>query len=461
MGKGFDVNLQATAAVNNSIDRRLPDTLDRLARLIAQPSVASRGEGMQACAELVAGLLEDLGFNARLMPTSTFPVIYAEGGSGDKTLICYNHYDVQPEEPLELWESPPFQLAERGGKLYGRGVGDDKGQLVSRLAALRALRDVLGEVPCRVKFVIEGGEEIGSPGLPELVDENRDLFAADACVWETGGVDYKDRPTLTLGARGILYVQLSVRSLNHDEHSGGAHIVPNAAWRLVRALASIKDGQERILISGFYDDVRPLGDIDRGLFGKLVEPDVEAREKEFLGIDSYVQGRTGQEALEAVFEPTANICGISSGYQGEGLKTVIPAEASAKMDFRLVPDQDPADILRKLRIHLDQEGFEDVEVQFMAAESPAVTPYSDPFVQLTAATAEEVYGSSVAVHPLTGGSGPLHAFRHYLGVPIVTLGVGYPEGLAHAPNENIRLRDFILGTRHMAHLVQRWAEEEV
>lgn len=450
------MNHPATA-VDASIEELLPTTLEDLARLIAQPSVASRGEGMTECAELVGEMLEELGFSARLISTSTFPVVYAEGGSGDRTLVCYNHYDVQPEEPLDLWHSPPFELTERGGKLYGRGVGDDKGQLMSRLAALRALRDTYGEFPCRVKFVVEGGEEIGSPGLPEVVAENQHLFAADVCVWETGGVDYKDRPILTLGARGILYVQLSVRSLNHDDHSGGAHVVPNAAWRLVRALTSIKDEQEHVSIEGFYDDVRSPTEIDRELFGKLVDPQLEARNKRFLGIDSYILGRTGQAALEAVFQPTANICGLDSGYQGQGLKTVIPAEASAKVDFRLVPDQDPEDIFRKLRAHLEREGFADVEVQFLAAEGPAVTPYSDPFVQLTAETAKEVYGKDVAVHPMSGGSGPLHAFRHYLGVPIVTVGVGYPEGLSHAPDENIRLQDFILGTRHMARLVERWS----
>jgi acetylornithine deacetylase/succinyl-diaminopimelate desuccinylase-like protein len=450
---------QTTAAIDAHIEEHLPQTFDRLARLVAQPSVASRGEGMQECAELVARLLTETGFTARVMATSAMPAVYAEAGSGDRTLLCYNHYDVQPEEPVDLWDSPPFEMVEHDGKLYGRGIGDDKGEIISRLAALDAIRSVLGDFPCRIKFLIEGGEEIGSPGLPDFVAAHRDLLAADACIWEGGGVDYKGRPSLTLGMRGILYVQFSVRTLSHDAHSGNAHVIPNAAWHLVRALNSIKDAGERILIPGFYDDVRPMSELDRTLFERLVDPEVEAEEKRFLGTDTFVGGLSGREALEAVFRPTANICGLDSGYQGEGLKTVIPAQASAKMDFRLVPDQDPEDIYRKLRAHLDRGGFGDVDVQLLGAESPAVTPYSDAFVQLTAVTAEEVYGEPVMVRPIVGGSGPFHAFRHYLEVPIATLGIGYPESRAHAPNENIRISNFILGTRHMAHLVERWGKE--
>lgn len=449
--------MNETTETDSHIEGHLSQTLDQLARLVAQPSVASRSQGMQECAELVARLLEDTGFTARLIPSSTFPVVYAEAGAGDRTLICYNHYDVQPEEPLDLWESPPFEMVERDGKLHGRGISDDKGEIISRLAALRAVRDVHGDLPCRVKFLIEGGEEIGSPDLPDFVARHRDLLAADACVWEGGGVDFEDRPTLMLGMRGILYVQFAVHALDHDAHSGGAHVVPNAAWRLLRALASIKYDEEHIRIEGFYDNARPPTDLDRSLFERLVDPGLEAKHKAFLGIQSYVQDLTGREALEAVFRPTANIAGIWAGYTGEGLKTVIPADAYAKMDFRLVPDQDPQDIFEKLRAHLDREGFEDVAVKLLGAEGPALTPFSDPFVQLAAETAEEVYGSEVMVNPLVGGSGPMHAFRHYLRVPIATVGVGYPESRAHAPNENIRLTDFILGTRHMARLLARWA----
>ena len=444
-------------SIDAYIDDHLDDSLRELSALVGERSISSQNVGMRETADLVASMLEQRGFNARLMPTPAYPVVYAEaGGRTDRTLICYNHYDVQPAEPLELWDSPPFTLTRRNGKVYGRGVCDDKGQFLSRLAALDAVRAIHGEYPCRIKFVVEGGEEISSPHLPEFVAEHRDLLAADGCVWETGGVDYDGRPTLTLGMRGICYVQYNVRTMSRDAHSGNAHLLPNAAWRLVRTLATIKDENERILISGFYDDAHALSELDRRLLEQVDAH--EAETKRSYGIQEFILGLTGMAAKEAVFSPTANIAGISGGYEGPGSKTVIPATAMAKMDFRLVPDQDPVDIAAKLRRHLEQQGFGDVEVEYLGGERAAQTPADDPLVRLTAETAQEIYGVPPVVVPLSGGSGPMHAFREALGVPIVTAGVGYPESLIHAPNENIRIDNFVLGTRHMARLVERFGE---
>ncbi len=389
------------------------------------------------------------------MPSQVYPVVYGEApGLGDRTLLCYNHYDVQPPEPLELWDSPPFEATRRNGLMFGRGIQDDKGQLISRLAAISAVRDALGDFPCRLKFVVEGGEEISSPGIPEFVQDNKDLLAADACVWETGGVGYDDRPSLLLGLRGICYVQLRVQSMNRDAHSGQAHVLPNAAWRLVKALDTIKDQNERILIDGFYDSVREPTDIEVALLEAL--PDEENRIKQAYGIQSFLLGRSGLEARRSVFLPTANIAGLSAGYEGEGPKTVIPSSALAKMDFRLVPNQDPIDVLEKLRAHLDRHGFDDVVVEYLGGEGPGVTPADDPFVQLTIETAREVYGSPPRIVPMMGGSGPIAPFRDYLGVPVVTLGISHPESMVHAPNEHIRIDQFVQGTKHMARLLLRF-----
>lgn len=438
------------------ITEHIDNSLAELARLVGSPSISSQNVGMEDTAQLVAEMLEEHGFEARLLPTPGYPVVYAEApGRSDRTLLCYNHYDVQPPEPLELWESPPFEMSRRGGKLYGRGIADDKGHIISRLAALEATRDEQGRYPCRIKFVIEGGEEISSPHIPELIAEHRDLLAADACVWETGGVDYEGRPGLTLGMRGILYVQYDAETMSRDAHSGSAHLLPNAAWRLIRALTRVKDENDRILIPGFYDSAYPLTDADRRLFEQM-ESDEEATKRSY-GIEAFNQGLTGQASKEAVFSPTANIAGISGGYEGHGPKTVIPATAMAKMDFRLVPDQDPEVIYENLQRYLADEGFGDISVQYLGGEKAAQTPVNDPFVQLTASIAEEVYGRPPRISPLIGGSGPMHPFREYLGVPIVTLGISYPESLVHAPNENITEENFVLGTRHMAHLVARFA----
>src|SRR5690242_8102524 len=328
--------------IDRSIEEHLPESLDDLKRLARIPSVSSKGEGIAEAAALVAELLEGAGFAARVLPTTGHPVVYADsaaegkdgaGTASGKTLICYNHYDVQPAEPLELWDSEPFTLTERDGRLYARGVSDDKGQLISRIAAMRAVRAVTGGLPARVKFLVEGEEEISSPHLETFVEHNKDLLAADACVWEFGGVNFEGRPIVVLGLRGILYVEYHVRVLSRDAHSGGAHNLPNAAWRLVNALATLKDETGRIRIPGFYDDAKEPGEVELQLLEEM--PSDEAFQREHFGVKEFVNGHTGSEYKRAVYEPTANIAGLSAGWEGKGSKTVIPAAAMAKMDFRL------------------------------------------------------------------------------------------------------------------------------
>jgi acetylornithine deacetylase/succinyl-diaminopimelate desuccinylase-like protein len=446
------------ADVDAYIDAHLEESLADLKRLASIPSISSRGEQMRPAAELVVELLNGCGFQAQLMPTAGFPVVYADTGARDvgKTLICYNHYDVQPPEPLDLWTTPPFEHSVRDGRMYARGVSDDKGQLLSRIAAMRAVRAVAGEFPVRVKFLVEGEEEISSPNLEPFVEEHADLLSADACVWEFGGVDNEGRPQVVLGLRGICYVEYRVRTLARDAHSGEAHNLPNAAWRLLRALASVKGDDERILIPGFYDDVRPPTGQELALRDAL--PDTEDYTRKRYNVKEFVSGHTGMAYKRAVFQPTANIAGFGAGWQGLGSKTVIPGEAMAKMDFRLVPDQDPQDIFRKLRAHLDAQGFGDVEITYLGGERAGLTPPDDPFVQLTARTAEQVYGKPAILNPLTGGSGPTYAFRKHLGVPFVSLGPGDEDSAAHAPNESISLARFAQGTKHMAHLLLAYGE---
>ena len=243
--------------IDQYLENSLDDSLGELSRLCAIPSIAAQNEGLEECAKMAGEMLSKRGFKVEIMATERAPVVYAErSGKSDKTLLLYNHYDVQPPEPLELWDSPPFEATRRDGKLFARGVSDDKGHFVSRLHALDALLTEKDELPCNVKFVLEGGEEIGSPNIPEFVKENAEKLAADACIWEFGSVNHLDVPQQILGMRGICYVELSVEKLSMDVHSGlGGSIFPNAAWRLVWALASLKDHDERILIPGHYDNV--------------------------------------------------------------------------------------------------------------------------------------------------------------------------------------------------------------
>lgn len=447
-------------AVDKAIDERMEESLDMLARLVAVPSVSAQGTQMQECAELVSELLQARGFKTRILPTAGHPVVYGDRPDrSERTLLLYNHYDVQPPEPFELWESPPFQATVRNGKMYGRGVSDDKGHLACRLAALDALIEVEGDLPCRVKFLIEGEEEVGSVHLPGFIESNKSLLAGEACLWEFGEVEHDGVPLQHAGMRGICYVELAVETASRDSHSGtGGSIFPNAAWRLVWALATLKDPDETIRIPGFYDNVRPPTARDIELLGKLPEISDEYRQR--YGLKGFLKQLRGGVDLrrEAVFSPTCTVCGLTSGYQGAGSKTVLPARASAKVDFRLVPDQTPEEILEKLRRHLDAEGFGDVQMTYLGGEAPGRTDPDDPFLQMVVRSAEPVYGVPMRITPMVGGSGPNHAFLHTLGVPVATAGIGYPGTQAHAPNENVDLELFRKGVRHTARIVAGFAE---
>ncbi|MGQ0549965.1 MAG: M20/M25/M40 family metallo-hydrolase [Armatimonadota bacterium] len=427
------------------------------ARLCAQPSVSAKNEGLPECAELVAGVLRHHGLAVERFSTAGAPVVVGRlVGKSARTLLFYNHYDVQPPEPLELWTTPPFEPTVRNGALYARGAKDDKGELIARLAALDAVRAAHGgTLPCGVLFVVEGQEEIGSPHIAGFVREHRDSLTCEGAIWEEGGTDPEGRPGMVLAVRGILAVELAVETMRRDAHSGGAHALPNAAWRLLRALASLKGPDERIRIPGFYDRAHPPSPRDLELYARL--PDYEPYLRETFGVKTFVRGLTGKALSTAAFDPTCNIQGITAGYQGPGSKTVIPARASAKLDFRLVPDQDPEDLFARLKAHLTTEGFGDVAVTWQGAMWPSKVEADDPLVALTVRTGEEVYGRTSALHPMSGGSSPVYAFARPLGIPVVSAGVGYADNRAHSPNEHVRLGDFLNGARHIARILDGFA----
>ncbi|MDA8346567.1 MAG: M20/M25/M40 family metallo-hydrolase [Thermaerobacter sp.] len=450
------------AGVDAYLEQHLSKYIEETARYCAQPSVSAQGEGMAACAQLVREMLMQHGIAAEQYETKGNPIVVGrlQGKSG-RTLLFYNHYDVQPPEPLELWTTPPFEPKVRDGKLFARGAKDDKGELVARLAAIDALRDANGgDMPCSVLFVVEGEEEISSPHIAEFVLEHKDILRCHGSIWEEGGIGRDGQPELVLGPRGILAVEISLQTLSRDAHSGGGHIMPSAAWRLVWALASLKGRDERVRIPGFYDAVQSPAPLDLEMLDQAFakDPGVEEQLRRTYGVVQFAAGRSGKDLLRAVFEPTCNIQGIGSGYQGPGVKTIVPAQARAKVDFRLVPDQDPEDILEKLRRHLTQEGFPDVEVRLLGWMRPSRTPVDDPLVQLTQRTGREVYGGEATILPLTGGSSPEYAFAGPLGIPIVTAGVGYWDNRAHAPNEHVRIEDFHQAARHIARILYGFAD---
>ncbi len=451
--------MTAAVEIDRYLGRRLESYIGETADLCALPSVSasgSRGE-MRACAEAVAGVLSRRGFETRLVETPGNPVVVGRlRGRSERTLLFYNHYDVQPPEPLDLWTSPPFEPEVRDGALYARGAKDDKGEFVARVAAVDAVREAHGGTPpCGVLFVVEGEEETASPHIAAFVRENRELLDCDGAVWEEGGVDATGRPIVSLGRRGILAVELSVATMRRDAHSGAAHMLPNAAWRLLGALSTLMGPDGRIRVEGFYDEALAPTPRDLELLDAL--PDLESHMREVYGVRAFVRGLSGPELNRAIFEPTCNIQGLTAGYQGPGTKTVIPARASAKIDFRLVPDQDPKRIFALLREHLDRGGFDEVELTWNGAMWPSRVSVDDPLVALTARTGEEVYGLPALIQPVGGGSSPFYAFAQPLGIPVVTAGVGYADNRTHAPDEHVRISDFLNAARHIARVLDGFA----
>lgn len=454
--------MNAASRIDKYLETNLQTSLDELKEYCRQPSVAAQGFGMVETANMVLKMLESRGFAGRLYETKGFPVVIAERkGKVDKTLLIYNHYDVQPAEPFDLWTSPPFEPEERDGKVYGRGVSDDKGHFTYRLLAIDALLEEHGDLPCNIKFILEGEEEIGSVHLPDFINKNQDLLQADACIWEFGGVDERGVAMQYLGLRGICYVELSVETASQDVHSGlGGSIFPNPAWRLIWALSTLKDENEKIQLPGFYDPIIPPSERDLEMLAAL--PPVQQEYLDRFGLVGFLDDYPDETAFKvaSVFDPTCTICGLTSGYQGPGSKTVLPAKASAKVDFRLVPNQTPSQVLDSLRIHLDQHGFDDIQIEFLGGGPPARTNPEDPFVKLVVDTSGEVYESPMALVPMVGGSGPNHPFVTTLELPVVTAGIGYPGGNVHAPDENIRIDLYLKGAKHMARIIQAFAESQ-
>jgi len=409
-------------------------------------SVAAQNRMMKETADWVEKLLKDTGFETQQIAVGGAPN-YVYGfmkGKSDFTLLLYNHYDVQPEAPIELWNTPPFEAAERNGKLFARGICDNKAELISRICAIRAILAANGELPINIKWIIEGEEEIGSLHFDALTRVHGDLLKADGTLWEGGGFNEKGQAVITLGARGMLYVEYSVEIMKQDAHSGNAHALPSAAWRLLKALSSLKDENGRILIPGFYDDVRQPTESEKQALRDKVDSDLEAKLLAMYGIDSFLHNKRGYELELAVYEPTANIAGFLSGYTEKGVKTVLPAKAMAKMDFRLVPEQRPDDILEKLKSHLKAQGFDDVQVKKLGSGDPVVTPIDGPFVQRIKQICKEFTNQEPEIVPLGGGTLPLlGAMKNNVGILGISISgnPAYYGSGAHAPNEHIRLDD--------------------
>jgi len=438
------------AYVNANRDR----FLDELKALCAQPSIAAQGLGLEETAAIVEKRLQGLGAQVRRIDLGGPPLLCAEVGQGERTLLIYNHYDVQPPDPLDEWNTPPFEPTVREGRLFARGVADDKGDLLCRLQAIEAYQATLGPLPLRLRFLIEGEEEIGSPHLEAFAEQYPHLLKADGCLWETGEKDAARRFVLELGVKGICYVELNVRTAASDLHSMWGGVVPNAAWRLVWALNTLKDAEERITVDGLLDHVRPPTETELRHLATL--PFDEAQIKQDFGFAAFVRGLSGLDLLAKHFyEPTCTICGLKSGYLDEGAKTVLPYAAQAKVDFRLVPDLTPELVMDLLRAHLDRRGFTDVEAKFLSGVRPARSPFDAPFVEACVAAARTTYGAEPIIYPTSPGSGPLYSLARE--TPTVMAGVAHANSRLHAPNENIYLQDYFEGIQFVGALIDQFA----
>lgn len=431
--------------------------VDELKELVRLPTVSAHGTAIPETANVVLARAKRAGVAAEARSVKGGPpTIVGDTGSGDRTLLVYDHYDVQPPDPLDEWNTAPFEPTERDGKLFGRGVSDNKGNLMARLQAIEAYRATVGELPLRIRVLYEGEEEIGSEHLADFVRENADRLRADGCIWEAGYKDAAGRPTISLGLKGIAYFELRVRGAKSDVHSSQGTIIPNPAWRLVWALSTLKDAEDRITIDGLMDHVRKPDAADLALLERL--PYDEAETKRIHGIDSFVRGLTGTPLkLKHFFEPTCTICGLTSGYSGPGSKTVLPAVASAKVDFRLVPDLEPKLVGELLRKHLDRRGFSDIEITPFHGEKPSRWPNTTAVAKAAFAACAATYGREPVVYPLMVGSGPMSQVCDDLGIPVVGFGAGNAASANHAPNENIAVADYVDHIRAFGRFIHAFA----
>jgi acetylornithine deacetylase/succinyl-diaminopimelate desuccinylase-like protein len=431
--------------INTNRDRYVSE----LKKYLAIPSISAlpehRGD-VQRCAEWTADEMRRVGLqNVRLFETPGNPIVYADWlhAPGAPTILFYGHYDVQPVDPVDLWESPPFEATVRDGEIYARGAADDKGQVFMHLKAIEAHLKQAGALPVNIKLIIEGEEEVGSVNLDNFIRANKALLGADVVVISDSAMFDRGVPSICYSLRGLVYFQIDLRGTKSDLHSGvfgGAVANPNMV--LAQILAQMKDRGGRIKIPGFYDDVIPLTDEERAAWTKL--PFTEKKYRKDLGAPKLF-GESGYTTLERVWgRPTFEVNGLLGGFTGDGAKTVIPAVSMAKVSMRLVPNQHPDKIAELFDAYVKKVAPKtvDLKVTRMHGGKPWLTGYDNPYVQAAGRAIEQGFGKA-PVFCREGGSIPVvSTFQEELGLPSVLFGVGLPDENAHAPNERLDLSNF-------------------
>lgn len=435
------------------VDQREHVFVTRLIDYLRRPSISAYGEGIDEVAAYIADVMHRMGLATRVMPTSGWPMVLGQftARPGALTVLLYGHYDVQPPDPLEEWITPPFEPTIRDGRLYARGVGDNKGQHFAQLLALEALLACRGTLPCNVKVLLEGEEETGSPHMPEFMRLHHDELQADLVIISDGPVHDNGQSIISFGVRGMLTFELCARGANQDLHSGNwGGVVPNPLWTLVHLLATMKNERGEITIDGFYDNVQPLTQLEREVLAKLPIDIEQVKHTLDLPRLDQPQERGYFERLAAW--PTLTINGIHGGYSGPGSKTVLPHEAVAKCDIRLVEAQTAEDILAKVKAHVQRYAPE-VNVRSLDETDPAKTPLDSPFTEPLRQAITAAQGQDPLLVPAMGGTLPNDVFTKTLGIPIFGVPYANADQANHAPNENLEVARFLQGIKTSAALL--------
>lgn len=440
------MTIEELQQMEETIDNRKHTYLDTLYQLLRIESISAHNTGIDETCSWLKETMEEAGIRTTIMPYKHNPFIYGEVLTDPDafTLLIYGHYDVQPPDPVEEWESAPFEPTIRNGKIYCRGVGDNKGQLMAQILAIKSYLDTVGSLPINVKFILEGEEEIGSPNLGSFVEEHKDLLKADLVYTSDGPKHDSGAPLVLLGVRGSVYLELTARGAKWDNHSGNkGNIVPNPAWQLIDLLHTMRDAEGRVLIDGFYENIRPVTDKEETLIRNL--PFNRESLAQQLGFEDF--DMTGEEYYRKLtLEPTFNIAGFTSGYGGEGSKTIIPAKAVLKLDIRLVVDQEPADIIQKVKAHI-KEHAPGVEVKELGTMKPSRTSSDLKIVGVVTDAVRQAFRQEPVLQPGMGGSLPDYVWTDVLGTPSVIVPYANFDEANHSPNENMGVTDFMDGMK--------------
>ncbi len=441
------------AGVLAHIDRNRDSYVARVMDYVRHPSISAQDIGIAEVGALLTEMLTKLGLEARSIPTKRHPMILGRWDKrpGAPTVMLYGHYDVQPPEPLELWHSPPFEPTIRNGRIYARGIGDNKGQHFAQLMAIEAHLAVTGTLPCNVAVLLEGEEEIGSPHIAEFVREHRDLLKADLVVTADGPLHTSGAPVVTFGVRGVASFELRAKTASRDMHSGNyGGVAPNAIWTLVHLLATMKNAAGEITIEGLHDRIIPPTNAEREAAATL--PLDQAGIMADLGLKRLDAPADRPFYDRLMFHPTLTINGLHGGYGGAGSKTVLPAEAIAKCDIRLVEAMTPDDVFEKVEAHVRKHA---PEVEFIRRSGmlPSKTPFSDRFAPAVIAASRAGAGQEPLLFPALGGSLPDYVFTKILGLPAYGTPYANADEANHAPNENLELDLFHRGIRTGAALL--------